>query len=323
MGGEEPRRSVRPECETKKRKQVLDSIAGFRFPEGPVIQDDGSLLVVEIESGNLTRIRDGAAEVLIRLEGGPNGAAIGPDGHVYICNNGGFDWVEEFGILRPVGQASDYTTGRIEVVDLERMALTQLYDSFEGRRLNSPNDLVFDSSGGFYFTDTGKSRHYDRDHGAIYYARPDGSEIRRVVFPMITPNGIALSPDERTLYVSETDTARVWAFDVAMPGRLNLQPFPSPNGGRLLHGFGGYMRLDGMAVEANGNICVATIVDSGITVLTPDGEPVRRVPFDDHFVTNICFGGPEMQTAFVTLGGTGRVMKMNWPCAGLPTAFRR
>jgi gluconolactonase len=138
---------------------------------------------------------------------------------------------------------------------------------------------------------------------------------------VLTPNGIGLSPDERTLYVAETETARLWAFDLAAPGEVRRQPFPSPHGGRLICGLGGYQRFDSLAVDRQGNICVATLVTGCITVIAPDGRVLRQVPFPDLWVTNICFGGPDLRTAYVTLAGTGRLASMPWPEPGLRLAY--
>ncbi|MDX1581426.1 MAG: SMP-30/gluconolactonase/LRE family protein, partial [Alphaproteobacteria bacterium] len=128
---------------------------GLRFPEGPVPLNDGSVLVVEIERGTLTRIDpDGLVEVIANLGGGPNGAAIGPDGSCYVCNNGGFEWHEtEDGLLLPGDQPADYDGGSIQKVDLVTGAVTTLYTEIDGARLRGPNDLVFDGQGGFWFTD--------------------------------------------------------------------------------------------------------------------------------------------------------------------------
>src|SRR5215472_262633 len=101
---------------------------GLAFPEGPVALADGSVLVVEIAAGSLVRIApDGARTEIARPGGGPNGAAIGPDGKCYICNNGGFKWHVEGNHRRPVQQADDYLGGRIERVDLSSGAVECLY----------------------------------------------------------------------------------------------------------------------------------------------------------------------------------------------------
>src|SRR3546814_13862235 len=98
------------------------------------------------------------------------------------------------------------------------LAVTTLYDSFEGERLKGPNDIVFDADGGFWFTDHGQVRDTGRDHGAVFYAAADGSRISRQRADMMGPTGIGLSPDGRTLYVSETMTARVWAIAIVPTG---------------------------------------------------------------------------------------------------------
>jgi gluconolactonase len=180
-----------------------------------------------------------------------------------------------------------------------------------------PNDLVFDVQGGFYFTDLGKVRAREMDRGAVYYAKADGSFIAEVAFPLVTPNGIGLSPDEQTLYVAETEPARLWAFDVVEPGVVRKEPWPSPHGGRLVAGVGGYQRFDSLALDAEGRICVATLVNGGITVISPDRRHVEHHSMPDLMTTNICFGGPDLRTAFVTLSWTGRLVAVDWPVAGL------
>jgi gluconolactonase len=207
---------------------------GLRFPEGPIAMPDGSVVLVEIEAARLTRVLpDGGKEVIAETGGGPNGAAIGPDGACYICNNGGFNWEDTPERLRPVGQADDYSGGRIERVDMATGAVDVLFTHCGDVALRGPNDIVFDAEGGFYFTDLGKVRERDMDRGAVYYAKPDGSSITEVAFPVITPNGVGLSPDDKTVYVAETETSRLWSYEVLAPGELKTEPFPSVNGGRL------------------------------------------------------------------------------------------
>ncbi len=294
---------------------------GLRFPEGPVAMRDGSVVVVEIERQTVTRVhQDGRTEVVADTGGGPNGLAIGPDGALYVCNNGGFQWRTELSLLRPAGPASDYTGGRIERIDLATGAVTVLYDRCGSHKLVGPNDIVFDRLGGFYFTDLGKARARDRDWGGVYYAMADGSRITEVVHPILTPNGIGLSPDGETLYVAETETARLWAFDILAPGVVGKAPFPSPHGGRLMVGLGGFQRFDSLAVDGAGNVCVATLINGSVSVVAPSGKLIRQIPMPDMFCTNICFGGPDLRTAYITLSGTGQLVAMEWDKPGLRLA---
>lgn len=290
---------------------------GLRFPEGPIALRDGSVLVVEIERKTLTRIAaDGTKSIVAMLGGGPNGAAIGPDGACYVCNNGGFKWHEEPGVLRPVAQSEDYVGGSIQRVDLNTGAVTALYTGTKEQPIKGPNDIVFDASGKFWFTDMGKGRDREIDRAVVYYASPDGSMLKTVVFPMLTANGIGLSPDGKRLYVSETITARVWEFQITGPGEIDPIPWPSPNGGRLLFGSSNYQLFDSMAMERDGNLCVGTLINGGISVISPTGRLVDFVPTPDRYATNICFGGEDMQTAFVTLSTTGQLVSMRWPRPG-------
>lgn len=295
---------------------------GLRFPEGPVMLADGSVALVEVARGTVSKVdRDGRVSVIADLGGGPNGMAFGPDGCLYVCNNGGFTWHESHGMLWPAGPAADYGGGRIERVDPATGKAQVLYDRCGEHRLKGPNDIVFDRHGGFYFTDLGKVRRRDRDNGGVYYAMADGSRIVELIYPMMTANGIGLSPDEKTLYVAETEGGRLWAFDLAEPGVVEREPFPSPNGGRFLFNEAGLHRFDSLAVDAQGNICVATLISGAITVVAPDGRLVRRVKMPDYLTTNICFGGADMRTAYVTLSGSGRLVAMPWEEAGLRLNF--
>lgn len=277
---------------------------------------DGSVVLVEIERGTLSRVRSGGAiEVIAELGGGPNGAAMGPDGAIYVCNNGGFKWREDGGVLAPAGTPDDYSGGRIERVDLATGEFQVLYRECDGFKLNGPNDIVFDAEGGMWFTDLGKTYDTYKDLGVIYYAKADGSHISRQIEHRETPNGVALSPDEKTLYFAETITGRVWAYDIAEPGVVD------PGSGRLLVGLPGFQLFDSMAVDGAGNVCVATLINGGITVISPDGQSVEHIPTDELFTTNICFGGRGLRTAYITLSGTGRLVAMEWPRAGLALNF--
>jgi len=292
---------------------------GLRFPEGPVALRDGSIALVEIEAQIISRIApDGTRSVIARTGGGPNGLAAGPDGTLILCNNGGFIWHEEPDILRPIGAAQDYTHGRIEVVDMASGAVRTLYDRCGDVMLKGPNDLQLDGKGGFWFSDLGKVRARDRDHGGVYWAALDGSRIIEAAFPVPGgANGIGISPDGEKLYVAETETGRLWAFDIMGPGQLRKSPWPSPHGGNLLCQFPGFRRLDSIAITEAGNIVVATLISGEITTVSPAGEILDVVKMPERMPTNICFGGPEMKTAYITLSNTGKLVSMPWPEAGL------
>jgi gluconolactonase len=292
---------------------------GLLFPEGPVYCPDGTVLFVEIERRTVSRAYpDGRVEVVASLPGGPNGLAVGPDGALYIANNGGFLFrnVAGFNRTRP-GVPQGYAGGWIERLDPRTGERRVLYDRCGDFPLVGPNDLVFDGQGGFYFTDFGKIYPRMRVNGGLYYAKADGSHIVEVAYPLLTPNGVGLSADGSVVYVAETETGRLWAFDLEEPGVAKQQPFPSPHGGRLVCGLPGYQRLDSLALDAEGNICVATLITGCITVISPSGEVLRQVETGDPITTNIAFGGADLRTAYVTLSGTGQLIAMDWPNAGL------
>lgn len=296
---------------------------GLRFPEGPIAMPNGDVLVVEIGGGCLTRVSpDGTKTEVAHTGGGPNGAAIGPDGKCYVCNNGGFRILERDGRMFPVGQAEDYSGGRIERIDLDTGEVEVLYTHCDGVALKGPNDIVFDAQGGFWFTDHGKQRRRDADITGVYYALADGSSITEAIFPSEAPNGIGLSPAEDEIYVAETHTGRVWAYPLSGPGRIASPKMPIRGAaGRLVAGLPGLQLLDSMAVDSAGNICVATIHNGGITVLPPDGSYSNHVSTPDPLTTNICFGGEDLRTAYITLSSTGKLVSMAWPRPGLALNF--
>jgi len=295
---------------------------GLQFPEGPIAMADGSVIVVEIRRGTLSRVTpDGKITVVAECGGGPNGAAIGPDGACYVCNNGGFEWHDMGGLVVPGNQPTDYIGGRIQRVDLKTGKVTDLYTSCDGYPLRGPNDLVFDTHGGFWFTDHGKLRDRDRDRTGLFYARADGSLIKEVVFPLDAPNGVGLSPDGTKLYAAETYTGRVWSWDVGGPGELSQAMGFGPGGGALLCGLPGFQLFDSLAVDGAGNVCVATLVAGGITTIAPNGDVIDFASTGDPLTTNICFGGPDLRTAYVTCSGTGRLVAFDWPRSGLRLAY--
>lgn len=336
---------------------ISDSL---EYPEGPVYMADGSVLLVDIKAQTLVKVAaDGTKTVVANTGGGPNGLAIGPDGCAYICNCGGFTWmpvpvpakdqVLQIGTTQP----TDYTGGLIQKVDLTTGKVTTLYtEASKVRRLNmqtmqwqietidtpfqlkGPDDIVFDELGNFWFTDWGKSRELDRDITGIYYAKADGSEVTQMIFPLNAPNGIALSPDGKRLYTVETYTGQVLYWELSAPGQIKPNP-ASIDGTYSLYKFGGQAIFDSMAVDTEGNLYIASMLpygnnpmsNGGISVISPKGELIEYIEIvrpDGKFAplpSNICFGGKDLKTAFITLGASGALVKIDTTIAGLKLEF--
>ncbi|MEM1105373.1 MAG: SMP-30/gluconolactonase/LRE family protein [Pseudomonadota bacterium] len=291
----------------------------LKFPEGPVIMADGSVILVEIAAGRVTRIwGEGKRETVAEPGGGPNGLALGPDGALYCCNNGGFIFHEAGGFLVPGNCPDDYSGGRIERIDLSTGKVERVLETVGERDLRGPNDIVFDDAGNFYFTDHGKTYPTQRDFGGLYFVDTAGNAAE-MAYHHTSPNGVGLSPDQKTVYMADTLTARIWAFDLAAPGQL-VSTNPLGPDGRVVVTLPGLQYLDSLAVTAAGNVTVATILNGGITTVTPEGDHAHTA-LPDPLVTNIAFGGEDRRTAWICMSGTGQLVKMAWPEPGLALAF--
>lgn len=270
---------------------------GLSFPEGPALDCNGDLYVVELGGGRITRIYpNGDIETFARPGGGPNGSQFGPDGQLYVCNCGGF---------------SGKAPGRIERIDASghvEVFLTEV----DGEPLSRPNDLGFDAYGHFYFTDPiwpdRDQSAADAPPGHVVFCNRNGN-AHRIHTGFAFPNGIAVSPRGDVLIVCETGTGLLHAFDIIAPGRVGLP--------RVFCNLGPDGQPDGFAFDEEGFLLVCGYKTGRIHVFSPEGgKAVEHIDFEDSEVTNVCFGGPERRTLFVTESGLGRVVACEWKRAG-------
>jgi gluconolactonase len=279
------------------------------FLEGPAVDGDGNVFFSDI-AGNRIMKMDAAGKVSVfRADSGrTNGNCFDAQGRLVSCEGG------EQGPGRRRIVRTDMKTGKIEV----------LTEKYEGKRYNSPNDLCIDTKGRVWFTDPryGADRSdLELDAEAIYRIDPDGKVARVLSQPDVQkPNGIAITPDDKTLYVIDSNpkdggNRKIWAFDVSADGKPTKQ--------RLVYDFGKGRGGDGMRLDMQGNLWVAagisykrspgetTDVPPGIYVMTPQGKLLGRIPIGEDLLTNLAFGGPERKTLYITAGKTLYKVPMN------------
>lgn len=364
-----------------RTSEFTEIASGLGYPESPVPLSDGSLLVVDIKAGSLLRFRpqaDGSyradppidlRDPIGKLGSGPNGAAIGPDGCVYVCNDGGKEFMEipmdhngmKWTLSVTGDAATDYAGGYIQRVHLDTSKVEMWCapdsvgapivscsrETYLTQTLSSPDDLIFDSTGGFWFTDWGNSKKRTiqpgvprsalREITGIYYVAAGTRTPIEVIPFRSAPNGIVLTPDGKRpdsnrLYVAETYSRWVVYWELSAPGKVKCNR-RTLDGAYLLASLPGASILDSMRLDEEGNVYVATMLPKGldpltpggITVISPDGEILDYIELSigipEPLPSNLCFGGPDRKTAFITCSGTGRILSCRMKIPGLPAAF--
>jgi gluconolactonase len=279
----------------------VTTAAFVAFTEGPAVDAEGNVYFSDIVNNRIMkRTADGALSVWRADSGRANGNMFDAQGRLVTCEGAEFGDGGRRRITR-----TDMRTGEVEV----------LTDRYEGKRYNSPNDLVIDNRGRTYFTDPRYKEDrsdLEMDVEAVYRLDPDGRVTRLLQQPTVQkPNGIAIAPDNRTLYVVDSNPAaggnrKIWAFDLSTDGL--------PANRRLVYDFAPGRGGDGMRTDVDGNLWIAAGVSRarhanetadvppGVYVVTPQGNLLGRIPVPEDSITNVAFGGPDLKTLYIVAG---------------------
>lgn len=260
---------------------------GFTFTEGPVwLAPKGVLLFSDIPAGTIHQLQPPATATVFRMPSGKgNGLGLDAEGRLI---------------------ASEHDNRRVSRTLADGSVVT-VADRWQGKRLNSPNDNITRSDGTIYFTDppygvpAGQAR--ELDFQGVFRVDPAGT-LHLESRDMNRPNGVALSPDEKTLYVDDAEDGLVRKFPVRPDGSLGPPTMfvPSTGGGG-----------DGMAMDDGGNLYVAT--NAGVTVYQPSGTPWGTIPIPE-VPSNCTFGGPDRKTLYITARTS--LYRVTLPVPGLP-----
>ena len=260
---------------------------GFKGTEGPIAAPDGSVLFTENQNARVIRIApDGSTSVFLDNTNGVNALAYAPNGDLVAVQT--LD--PKVGVILPAGNARTLAA-KVE----------------GGLNLGRPNDLVVDRKGFVYFTDSGVNPNADPKPDltriakpAVYRISPEFA-VERLANDITRPNGIQLSPDEKTLYVANTAGEHVLAYDIAANGKLGTKrEFAKLEGFRQTDN-GPTSGADGLAVDAEGRLYVAS--NAGVQVFTPKGEALGIIALPKR-PQNLAFAGPEKKTLYVVGSGS-------------------
>lgn len=282
----------------------LQVAAGVCFLEGPAVDVAGNVYFSDI-AGNRILKRDLHGNVVTFREdsGRTNGNTFDANGRLISCEGAENGPGGRRRVVR-----TDLGSGRCEV----------LTECFEGKCYNSPNDVVVDPTGRVWFTDplyAPDRSSMELDHESVYRIDVNGQVARVITQPAIgRPNGLAITPDGRTLYLIDSDPSRpdgnrkIWAFDIEAGGSTTNQ--------RLAYDFGRGRGGDGMRLDVLGNLWIAAgisaprhpnetgDVPTGVYVVSPQGQLLGRIPIPEDVITNLAFGGPGKRTLYITAGKT-------------------
>jgi len=243
---------------------------GFKFTEGPAADARGNVLFTDQPNDRILRwSTDGKLSTFMQPCGRSNGLCFDAEGNLWAC-------ADEKNELWRIGPDKKVTV---------------VVKDYQGKLLGGPNDLWIRPDGGIYFTDPFYKRPYwkrgpqEQDMQAVYYLAPDRKKLARVAADLVQPNGVIGTPDGKTLYVADIRARKTYAYDIQPDGTLT--------GKRLFCELGS----DGMTIDSEGNVY---LTGRGVTVFDPKGKQIEHIPVDARWTANVCFGGPDGRTLFIT-----------------------
>ena len=244
---------------------------GFIFTEGPACDAEGNVYFTDQPNDRIMLwSKDGKLSTFMQPCGRSNGLCFDRDGSLIAC-------------------ADEHN--ELWSIDVRTRQHTVLVKDYQGKLLNGPNDVWIRPDGGLYFTDPWYPRDYwhrgpkELQTEGVYYLSPDRKTLTRVVDDMKRPNGIIGTPDGRTLYVSDIDSARTWSYSVQQDGSLTDKKFFCPMGS------------DGMTIDDAGNVY---LTNHGVTAFDKSGNQVAHVDVPEQWTGNICYAGIGSHTLFIT-----------------------
>jgi gluconolactonase len=254
--------------------KIVKLHTGFKFTEGPAADKDGNVYFSDIPNERIHKVdKDGKLSIFREKSNRANGLKVNAKGEVVACE----------------------MAGRVVAISPDGKNVRVLADKYDGKPFNAPNDLVLDKQGGVYFTDPtfGAPKPLPQGKAAVYYIAADG-KVTRLIDDLTQPNGVILSPDEKTLYVIPTGPAEMMAYPVEAPGKLGKgRVFCTLQDKAGKKGTGG----DGCTIDTKGNLYITSQI--GIQVFDPTGKFLGAIAFPEQ-PANVTFGGSDMKTLFVT-----------------------
>jgi gluconolactonase len=292
--------------------QELEIATSVSMLEGPTVDIDGNVYFTDILMQRIMRFsKDGVFSVFREKSNVANGLVIDPLGRLVAAEGSSSPTAERSGMKTggiPRVTRTDLKTGRMEI----------LADKYEGKPLSGPNDVTIDSQGRLYFTDSSGA--------AVYRLDGPGKIARILAAPDVQrPNGIQISPDDKTLYIVEANGVEGGARNIRA---YDLLPDGTVRNMRVLYDFYPGRSADGMSIDMQGNLYAAAgmhrtrgtaeTLDTkcGVYVISPQGKLLKFIPIPEDYLTNTAFGGPDMKTLYITAGKT--LYKVRNDIAGLP-----